>query len=265
MNDPHNHDQSFGDDRLSAIYRQSRTDEPPMKLDSAILSDARKAVEKRARWWRAAWIAPVATASVAVLAVAIGMMNKSMLEKQEAIIEPAADTMPMGDRLENRLEEKPESQLTSEPAPKPEERRDAEKMLLGNAPAKRQAPAAPSASGAAAPASEGMEQERAPATMKQRAAPKMERRSREAPATAPATAPAPQQFTNEQDAEMATEMDQATPQAADKPLEPEAWLEKIRELKAAGRDEEAARELELFAKAYPDYELPADLKQSMRP
>lgn len=34
---------------------------------------------------------------------------------------------------------------------------------------------------------------------------------------------------------------------------------RIRELKAAGKDEETARELELLRTAYPDYELPADL------
>lgn len=37
-------------------------------------------------------------------------------------------------------------------------------------------------------------------------------------------------------------------------------ITRIRELKAAGKDEEAGRELELLREAYPDYELPADLK-----
>ncbi|MDS4014849.1 MAG: hypothetical protein RKP46_10935, partial [Candidatus Accumulibacter sp.] len=39
-----------------------------------------------------------------------------------------------------------------------------------------------------------------------------------------------------------------------------AWLEEIRELKRQGRDEEAARRLAEFRKAYPGYVLPEDLK-----
>ena len=39
-----------------------------------------------------------------------------------------------------------------------------------------------------------------------------------------------------------------------------AWLEEIRELKQQGRDEEAARRLAEFRKAYPGYVLPEDLK-----
>ena len=35
---------------------------------------------------------------------------------------------------------------------------------------------------------------------------------------------------------------------------------RIRELKAAGKDEGASKELGLFKTAYPDYGLPADLK-----
>lgn len=39
-----------------------------------------------------------------------------------------------------------------------------------------------------------------------------------------------------------------------------AWLEEVRELKRQGRDEEAARRLAEFRKAYPGYVLPEDLK-----
>lgn len=236
MNDQHDHD--FGDDKLSAIYQQSCVEEPPMKLDSAILAEGRKAVAKKGKWWRASWITPMATVSVAVLAVAIGMLNKSMVNEHEVIMEKKAqDAMIMEDSAEPVREMKSlgniESMRQSAPAPK----------------------AAPEASGMAAPApapapAQLMEQEAvapaiAPApAMKRKAAPaeKMELRSREGMVAEP------QQFIEE--------MDLAKPQAKDEVLKPEAWLEKIRELKAAGKDEEVARELELFRKAYPDYEIP---------
>ena len=37
-------------------------------------------------------------------------------------------------------------------------------------------------------------------------------------------------------------------------------ITRIRELKEAGKDEEASRELEFLRTTYPDYELPTDLK-----
>jgi hypothetical protein len=42
-------------------------------------------------------------------------------------------------------------------------------------------------------------------------------------------------------------------------LEPEAWLERIVELRKAGKLEEAARSLERFRRRYPDYPLPPEL------
>lgn len=178
MNDPHDydhgHDQNhdFGDAQLSAIYRQSRVEQPPMKLDSAILSEGRNAVAKKVKWWRTSWIAPIATASVAVLAVTIGMMNKSMVEKQERFMEPAADSMTMEDKPERMLEKA----------------RDTEKKTPLS-----KAPATPSASGAAQPASEEMEQEGA-SIAAQATAPKIEQHTREV------LAPEPQYSTNEMDA-----------------------------------------------------------------
>ena len=42
-------------------------------------------------------------------------------------------------------------------------------------------------------------------------------------------------------------------------LEPEAWLERIVELRKTGKLEEAARSLERFRRRYPDYPLPSEL------
>jgi hypothetical protein len=41
---------------------------------------------------------------------------------------------------------------------------------------------------------------------------------------------------------------------------PEGWLQRIRDLRAAGRDAEAVQSLARFRQRYPDFPLPADLK-----
>jgi hypothetical protein len=48
--------------------------------------------------------------------------------------------------------------------------------------------------------------------------------------------------------------------AAPEAVSPEAWLQRIRDLRAAGRDAEAAQSITRFRQRYPDFPLPADLK-----
>jgi len=50
----------------------------------------------------------------------------------------------------------------------------------------------------------------------------------------------------------------AAPKAAER--SPQAWIEDIRKLMAAGKSEEAGSELAVFKKRYPDYTLPEDLR-----
>jgi hypothetical protein len=45
---------------------------------------------------------------------------------------------------------------------------------------------------------------------------------------------------------------------------PEEWLQAIRRLLDSGRMEEATRELREFRRAYPQFELPADMRQLVR-
>ena len=47
--------------------------------------------------------------------------------------------------------------------------------------------------------------------------------------------------------------------ATDDAASPEAWLDQIRKLRAAGRTTEAAQSLERFRKRYPNMEVPDDL------
>ena len=40
---------------------------------------------------------------------------------------------------------------------------------------------------------------------------------------------------------------------------PQVWLDEIRELRRAGREDEAVASVKLFLQAYPDFPLPQDL------
>lgn len=68
------------------------------------------------------------------------------------------------------------------------------------------------------------------------------------------------------DAEAATQIAAAAPRAlaaakSAEPATPEAWLERIAELKKQGREREAKASLAEFRKRYPDFRIPAALRQ----
>jgi len=73
------------------------------------------------------------------------------------------------------------------------------------------------------------------------------------PAAAPAVTPAPAATSG-----AVTSALSAAPKAAER--SPQAWIEDIRKLMAAGKSEEAGGELAEFKKRYPDYTLPEDLR-----
>jgi hypothetical protein len=73
------------------------------------------------------------------------------------------------------------------------------------------------------------------------------------PAPAPAVAPGPAATSG-----AVTSALSAAPKAAER--SPQAWVEDIRKLMAAGKSEEAGAEIAKFKKRYPDYVLPEDLR-----
>lgn len=52
---------------ISRLYRTSRNEEPPLRLDSAILREARKAVEKKPGWSPGRWLLPVTSVALVML------------------------------------------------------------------------------------------------------------------------------------------------------------------------------------------------------
>ncbi len=259
---------------LQALYREAAGEEPSPALDrriiEAVRADLAAAAASKARpvpWWKG-WL-PAATALAAVV-VGVSLTWRVMDEQEhqlreelqaapaasEAARQPAADTAaaPAPARAGStpvpaNAPVAPEKEVaaTAQPAAAPEPRA----FTAPDAPAAAVVlPQEFEAKKAARPEVREMEsrrdavvQDAAPALS--RSAPKLEAvrlgASNEA-AGAVSSAPAAKALT-ERDA-----------------VSPEVWLQRIRELRTAGREAEAAQSLARFRQRYPDFPLPADMK-----
>jgi hypothetical protein len=224
-------DDEMNDERLSRLYREAAREEPAMKLDSAILSQARKAVEKNRPWWRINWIAPLATVGVAMLTVSlvIQMNQQHPQAVAPASVEEAAPVPQSAPKRAEMVQDKPRQEgslkaLKMKPA--------APEPMMDMAPAENEIQAAPSRAAAGA-------------AKKQEMMGRSQLMERDANKEAAAGVVAPAAV------QAATETE---------PLPPEQWIEKIRALLEQGKKDEAAKEIEAFRATLPDYKLPADLK-----
>jgi hypothetical protein len=208
------------DAKLAQAYRALGAEEPPRALDEAILAAA------RAR--PARWRVPLSIAAVLVLAVGVTLR---MLPRQ-----PDAESVALA----------PQVIRTPRPAAPPAEQVD---KLERSAP-RAAAPMPPEAVAARGDAATG-----APAAAGARAAAEEARELKDSAAAnaaaeprasrpATAAAPAPRALAAAKLAEPAT---------------PEAWLERIAELKKQGREREAEESLAEFKKRYPGYKIPEAL------
>ena len=232
------------DDDISRRYRELGAEQPPPELDRAILSAAREAVERprvplvppggRQRWYYS-----LAAAAVAIFAVAITVHFEREQPDLESTAPPAAPP-PISQPSERKDEalpvQKPKLRAERPPvfAPEPGAR----------APAEQRAPSVP----AAPPSAE------------------------EAPANAAAAdavtsgAPASSAETRAAEQNAASQYQRAPAPAANRALAraaaetPQQWLERIAELRAQGRQQDADRELAEFKRRYPDYQIPAAMR-----
>jgi hypothetical protein len=220
MNDLH-------DEYISRLYKKTRIEEPPMALDSAILTQARKVVEKRSLWRRTSWLVPLTTVALTVLTVSVVIQMK---QEHPEIIAPASIEQPA---LKSAPKSKPvKKELMKDELRQAEPAKAMKRKSAAPAPMMEIAPAEDSVK--SAPVRSLSNEEK-----KQESIGRLQFRERDSEAGA-----------------VAPSMNRpAALQAA-----PEAWIAKIRALLEAGKKEEAIKELKLFRAAYPDYELPADLK-----
>ncbi len=229
------------DPKLSGLYRQASQGEPPPALDAAILAAARNAAAPQRTprpWWRRLQ-APFALAASVVLAVILtlsmernpppdGEMPTAGTHKEAA---PATEqtTPARSNAVEARTPDVPPREEAQRPPAAPARQKaatSAQESASSTPPAK---PAASAAQGVPAPAADAGSTDRlGNVAGKSAAAPALEAR-REAAAQLP-------------------------------PPQPEAWIEEIRSLRRQGHPAEAERRLREFRAAYPDYQLPEDLR-----
>ena len=230
------------DDAVSRRYRELPADEPPRALDEAILAASRRAVHTHpaplvAPAGRQRWYVPLAAAAVIVLAV--GLTLRVQLE-QPAVedVTPAQTTVLKDDapkaapRVESRAfsEEKPRSAQ----AP----RREAQGAASAPSPFPAQPAEAPAV--AAAPPPSG-----APKAAQMRAAP------------APRSDDAARDNAERGSAAGALSMKKHLQEAEETP---EKMLERIAELRRAGKQDEADKALAEFRKRFPDYKLSDEMR-----
>ena len=245
------------DAKVSAAYRELGAEEPPRRLDDAILAAARREAGARPaplapRGGRQRWFAPLATAAVLVLAVALTWNMQRERPGIESPAQQAAAPPPAADRDAEKAAAKQVEKEVAKPMPtddlKTVRRKDAErpaapapsaagepKPFMADKPATAGAARSSELRGAAADVAGSLSQ------------PLEERTARDAPAAAraPQAGPAPAA---------------ARMQAQKLADTPERELERIVELRVQGRHDEADKALAEFRKRHPDFKIPEAMR-----
>ncbi len=237
------------DKRLSHVYQQSRIEEPPMALDSVILTQARKAVEKPAKrsiWRSLGWRTPLASVAVAMLTVSLFIQMKQ--EHPESMAPVMMDAAPI--QQQGTMAEEDEEALTSVETLAKEvvEKKAATKRVV------RQESVPPTRA--------SKEVSRLP-----HAKQKFEMQRRTAAVQQLKSEPAAIQAGSvESDmmyAEPATVAAREARPAKMIELSIDNWLKQIRDLIRDGKTDDARVSLKKFRKAHPDYSLPKDIVSAL--
>lgn len=273
-------------DRLSREYQALGSESPAAALDARVLEEARAAVEKdggSSGWHRPRW--PTITALAATVLLSLGLILRLSLETDQAVLVPA----PMPERASTAAGEVLQEQSAAAPpaAPAPTPLADAAPPAdLSRAQIEPEIRAATERSKLSSPASaatemrvqpaEAFEAKRADERAEPQAGLMKQERAHEERASAPeesgyVPAPASARPAAESDSMLDKKsVRDAAPAAARAPKarqralsgnadeapalrEPEAWLDEIGKLRAAGLIEEAEREMERFVAVYPRY------------
>lgn len=266
------------DDAVSRRYRELPPEEPPHAVDEAILAASRRAAYARpaplvAPTGRQRWYVPLAAAAVIVLAAGLGLhlqlerpdvedvtppsptVLKAPQPKEQAKPEVAerkpdvaqaapaspADKQTKAPPAQNRIRQKAEE--SAEPV-QPQSRDDAPQPFKDESLA-RTAPAAPAPPDTARAESRAM------------SVPRPQAMRAPAPAAAPPAAGARADVAQDH-----AEQSAASGAVAKRAVEetPEKVLERIAELRKAGKDDEADKALAEFRKRFPDYKLSDEMK-----
>ena len=269
------------DAKVSAAYRGLGAEEPPRALDEAILAAARRDADARpallaARADRLRWYAPLATAAVLVLAVAVTLNMQTERPGIESAVPRTSAPPPAAARDAAKAREKENREIaklevadaaSAEKAPIAR-RKTAAPAVAADTRVARSKDDAPAAAPAAPPAAS----EPKP-FMAERPAVTGSVSSEAARNVAPSAAgPLSQSAPAEALAKRAESADRADRGAASAPAAaparmqqkvadtPERELERIAELRAQGRHEDADKALAEFRKRNPDYKIPEPMR-----
>lgn len=264
------------DKEVAHAYRALGAEEPPRALDEAILAAARR---RPARWR-----VPLSVAAVVVLAVGVTLrMLPHGPDAESVALAPQVIEAPRPAALPAEQVGTLERTAPRQAAPRRSQERTAPAEVAARPPAEAVA-RAPAEAVARAPA-EAAAGARASGLAKSNAEPAQaaEARARtealaaaqpQAPTPAAAAAPPAVAADSVRDRAAAAAMERADERApvaaaaapralaSAKPAEPatpQAWLERIAELKKQGREREAQESLAEFRKRYPDYKIPEAL------
>jgi hypothetical protein len=257
-------DRQRRDTDLSRVYSEGAWPEPSRQIDEAILAASRRAARARHPILHR-WGAPFALAATVVLGVTLALMvseHESGRELKDFFrySGPSAERSASGPKREA-----PPAAAKTEAAPKPDLEPKAEP-----APAKRPAAPPAAAKSPASPAAQALRRADAPSDPER--ADRVRRELEQLEETRQARDAAPREFPA-REPQSQTEAASLPGTVASGPAAglrgassapaaraPEAWLDDIRKLRAAGRTPEAERELAEFRKRYPEYRLPDDLR-----
>jgi len=218
---------------LSRLYQKSRVEEPPMHLDSAILSTARNSVDtpkkKRHIWCTLRWAIPVTTFALALLTVSLVIH-----QKQEAPGLLMQDNKPEMERMPEAvspMQKKGKMDSFGRTAPK----------ITGKASMN-------------APPSKQLKKKARPAVLEEGFSTPRESKVISSPLSRPA-ASRPAKMNRELRGLGAIQ----TP-AMDMTRDPALWIKRIMTLKKQGKDTEAKASLKKFRVQYPNYPVPPELE-----
>ncbi len=228
-------------ERVTGAYRDAQGEEPPALIDQAVLNRARRAAASdTVRPWNFGWIHAVTTAAVVVLGVALVLQ----LPEKPALHEAPARPTEMQDAPEPVTESLDSLEADTVHEAKRAGTEENFMNLDVSVPA-------PSGIPVEAP-SPGDSDDSAAAPATREAEPEIEEMALGNRGRQEAVEQRTAQGFNARDFGLSME-------AGAEP--PEAWLQRIVELHAAGEVEAAAGELEAFRAVYPEFELPPEIKK----
>lgn len=239
------------DDGVARRYRELAREEPPARVDAAILAAARRTTAPAASRVRNRWMGPVSIAAVLVLGVGL-VLRMQVEEPGIATAPPAASSsaeypVPLAAEAPAKADEAPVARAREDAAAASKPLEAAPLALPRAKSSVHEAPSREAASPAPAP----RDPDPAPSASAPAAVPA-------APESRPAeTVPAPARAKREAAADRAASL--AAPEAPKDAREVE--LERIAGLREAGRHDEADRALEAFRRKFPDYRIPAPLAE----